>query len=59
MISLIFAALLAVVATPTDTSLPPIDYDLCELIALEVESAVDAHLLTSKEAEEILSRCAY
>ncbi len=57
MISLIFAALLAVLATPTDTSLPPIDYDLCGLIALEVESAVQAHLLTSEEAEKILSRC--
>jgi hypothetical protein len=57
MISLIFAALLAVLTTPTDTSLPSIDYDLCELIALEVESAVEAYLLTSEEAEEILSRC--
>ena len=55
MISLIFAAILAVTPTPTDT--PPIDYDLCELIALELESAVEAHLLSPKEASEILSRC--
>ena len=42
MIEILFAAFIAVATTPTDTSLPPIDYDLCELIALEVESAVQA-----------------
>ena len=57
MIEILFAAFIAVATTPTDTSLPPIDYDLCELIALEVESAVQAHLLTSEEAADILSRC--
>ena len=55
MIEIIFAAFIAVATTPTDT--PPDDDDLCELIAYELESAVQAHLLTPEEALDILSRC--
>ena len=41
----------------SDTIIPLQVDDLCKHIAVELESAVHAHILTPKEADDIMTRC--